>query len=381
MNWAYQLVKNTPQAEQWIAAPWMVKNRFFDPEFRFFESPLHQIPGLTANDENDCPRLRDLVIGLERRFPWYKKRLAHLLHHDKPDVLHAHFATVGCDYAAMPEFRDIPLIVSFYGFDFQRVTTEKPHYRQRYQSLFDRAAAICTTGPFTPDFLIAQGCPPEKITPIPLSILPRAFPFFQREKTAETLNLVQVATFTEKKGHLDTLAAFSAALKNCPNMHLTFAGEHQNKALVQEILHFVKANQLEQHVTFLDPIDHQRLATFFQPFHVFIHPSHRSATGDTEGSPVVILEAQSTGLPIIATYHADIPAQVLHNTTGLLSPERGIADIASAIERFCRMENDEYQQFSHAASQNISENFDVEKTGHALHALYLSTLVRTRANP
>ena len=60
-------------------------------------------------------------------------------------------------------------------------------------------------------------------------------------------------------------------------------------------------------------------------YHVFIQPSCYTATRDCEGgAPLVLLNAQATGMPVITTTHCDIPDEVIHNETGLLTAERDI---------------------------------------------------------
>lgn len=51
-------------------------------------------------------------------------------------------------------------------------------------------------------------------------------------------------------------------------------------------------------------------------------------SGDREGTPVAILEASASGLPVVATRHAGIPEVVVDEATGLLvdeGDERGMS--------------------------------------------------------
>jgi glycosyltransferase involved in cell wall biosynthesis len=53
----------------------------------------------------------------------------------------------------------------------------------------------------------------------------------------------------------------------------------------------------------------------------FVQHSIRSTDGDSEGTPVGILEASAAGLPVISTLHAGIPDAVVNKLTGLLVEE------------------------------------------------------------
>ena len=102
------------------------------------------------------------------------------------------------------------------------------------------------------------------------------------------------------------------------------------------------------------------MADFLAGFDVFIHPSCHAPDGDHEATPVILLEAQATGLPVIATDHFDLPLEVIHGRTGLLAPENDPVALAGHIRRFYWMENAEYQMFSHNARQHVEAGFDVK---------------------
>ena len=62
----------------------------------------------------------------------------------------------------------------------------------------------------------------------------------------------------------------------------------------------------------------------------FVQHSVRAADGDCEGTPVAIIEACATGLPVVATRHAGIPDVVLEGETGLLVEERDVDGMVTA---------------------------------------------------
>lgn len=374
MNWAWAQIRATPGVEHGVAAPWMLKNDYSSPDIRFFARPLQTATGWFPHQEGQGEWFSTNLIRAEKYWPTYRQWLCGQLKKHRPDVLHAHFAPVGCHFLPMAQQLGIPLVTSFYGFDFRRLPTEKNVYRARYQQLFRYGAAMTTTGELTPAYLEKQGCLPEKIVPIPLSIRPEAFPLLPRTKPAEQLRLVQVATITEKKGHLDTLAAFKIALRHCPNARLTLAGERQDKNLFRQLQNFIQTNDLQAFVTVLDALPHADLPVFFGRFDAFIHPSRTAQNGDCEGAPAVILEAQATGLPVISTTHSDIPRQVLHGKTGFLAPERQPERLAEHIGHLYRMGNPEFQAMSQAAHEHVVQQFDVSHTGQVLRDLYQKIL-------
>lgn len=65
----------------------------------------------------------------------------------------------------------------------------------------------------------------------------------------------------------------------------------------------------------------------------FIHPARTSEDGDREGTPVAVLEAAASGLPVVSTRHGGIPDAVLDGETGLLVAEGDEAGTAAAMLR------------------------------------------------
>lgn len=319
------------------------------------------------------------LSAIDYRIPLYRTWLSRQLKKERPDLIHAHFGPVACHYLPLARQLRIPLLASFYGYDFLKVPFQKPAYQQRYRQLFEQADAISTTGTRTPVWLTEQGCPIEKIHPIALGLSPEKFSYIQREKAPNRLRLLQVATFSAKKGHLDTLEAFRLALEKCPDMELTLAGEIQDKALYHKILDFIQTHGLKSKVVIRDFVPHDTLPQLLGSFDVFIHPSHLSEGKDTEGSPLAITEALSTGMPVIATLHADIPTQVQHEENGFLAQERDVGQLARFIQQFYQMNRTTYNQMSMAAHRHALEHFDVRQSGKQLYRLY-EVLIKNRSD-
>ena len=65
-----------------------------------------------------------------------------------------------------------------------------------------------------------------------------------------------------------------------------------------------------------------------QTFSIFVLPSI------AEGTPVTLLEAMSTGLPVVASRVGGIPELVVENMTGTLVTANDPGGLASAIENY-----------------------------------------------
>lgn len=200
-------------------------------------------------------------------------------------------------------------------------------------------------------------------------------PFYERTKKKGELSLVQLATFNEKKGHIYTVKAFEEALKTCPNMHLTLAGGSGTEK--KKIMDYVTAKGLENRIAILESIEWTKRHSFLRSFQVFIHPSCYAEDKDCEGgAPVVLLDAQATGLPVIATTHCDIPMEVVHGSTGLLSPEKDISGLADHIRQFYAMDQNRYNTFALQARKWVEEEFEVSVNAARAGEYYRQVLQR-----
>jgi colanic acid/amylovoran biosynthesis glycosyltransferase len=102
---------------------------------------------------------------------------------------------------------------------------------------------------------------------------------------------------------------------------------------------------------------------------LFLAPSLTAGDGDTEGTPVTIMEMMAAGIPVASTRHSDIPELVHHGRTGLLAPEHDPAALAATIEEHLD-HVDLWRSMLDAARAHIEDGFDSVNQGIALARLY-----------
>lgn len=364
-NWAYRLIRAMPDTHNTIASKYFLKCNYYDPAFRCVQFPFQTM---------DMPRrgVMDRAVNwaLSRTLSLYPRYLEQ--HLSDIDIIHSHFAYVGWEYRRLFKRRLIPHVVSFYGADY-RLAPWGPGDPQDYFKWFD---LLLCEGQHGARELINLGCPENKVAVQHLGVDVDAIDFHARAKSPGRLNLLQVATFREKKGQKYTLEAFLLALRDCPDMTLTFVGGDP-EGLRRPIIEMATSLAKDK-VTFMDAIPFSQLHGFMHNYHVFIHPSCHASDGNCEGgAPVVLLDAQATGMPVIATRHCDIPEEVIDGNTGLLASEKDTTGLAAAISHFCKMDQTEFTRFSRNAVDHIAEFYDAKKNACALKNLYMSCTKRT----
>ena len=69
---------------------------------------------------------------------------------------------------------------------------------------------------------------------------------------------------------------------------------------------------------------------------VFVQHSLVAEDRDSEGTPVAVLEAGATGIPVVCTRHAGIADSVVHAETGYLVDERDVSSMAGYMKELAR---------------------------------------------
>ncbi len=371
-NWLYNLITNIPNCKVTIAAEFYTKHNFYNSEFNYIDNPLASITYYKRQIDTWSLKLYDKMICYlsEKLIGSFNNHLNKEIAKREIDVVHAHFADVGCKYVTIIKQKKLPFVISFYGYDYEYLPHIKPEYKQRYEKLFLKADKFICEGTHGAGILQKMGCPKEKIEIVRLGVEIDKIPFQVKNKTYNRLNLIQIAALREKKGHIYTLKAFNKALIECPNMHLTFVGSGEAK-IYNQLEEYIVGNQLEKNVSLFNEIDFNKLHSYLSEFDVFIHPSCYSEDRDCEGgAPIVLLDAQACGLPIISTTHCDIPDEVVDYKTGLLTPEKDIDALAESIKYFFKMTDMEYKNYSLNARRHIEENYSINKNAIRLKEIY-----------
>ena len=144
------------------------------------------------------------------------------------------------------------------------------------------------------------------------------------------------------------------------------AGEGPLLAACQEL---AKALRLEEHVRFAGRLDPPRVAELFRTARAFLQHSVTAPSGDSEGTPVAVIEAGAAALPVIATRHAGIPDVVIDGETGLLTDEFDIEGMAQHMIRLAQ-DGQLAAALGRSARQRIASEFSSEKKiGHLREAL------------
>lgn len=142
--------------------------------------------------------------------------------------------------------------------------------------------------------------------------------------------VLAVGRLIEKKGYFDLIEAARLLVARGVDFRLSIVGDGPLRG---EIERRIETHGLKDRVKLLgimpqvDVVDRMRRAG------CFALPCMVAKSGDRDGLPTVLLEAQAIGLPVISTSVAGIPEIITDGVDGLLVPPETPAALADAIER------------------------------------------------
>lgn len=126
-----------------------------------------------------------------------------------------------------------------------------------------------------------------------------------------------VGRIEKTKGPERLLDCIPFLKKSRHSFHIFFAGEGTYKPYLEKR---VMAEDYDASVTFLGHVPHEELSYFYNMADVLVLPS------ETEGAPMVILEALACGTPVVASNVGGIPDLVVDDINGIviddLSPKK-----------------------------------------------------------
>ena len=267
-------------------------------------------------------------IGLQKFGLKYSKSDVNIFANDlicnKIDLVFAQYGMMGEEVLEACKVLDLPLVVHFHGHDAVRKSILERY--NNYANLFsyEKLTIISVSHEMTKR-LIKIGCPQDKII---YNVYGPNNEFLKLEPKFSKKQFISIGRFVEKKAPHLTILAFNEVLKTHLDVTLIFAGDG---VLLDSCINLVQALGIEKHVEFPGRITPSQFQDYLCESMGYVQHSIEAQDGDMEGTPVSILEASATGIPIVSTYHAGIPDIIVHNETGLLSAERNIQDMAQHL--------------------------------------------------
>ncbi len=147
-----------------------------------------------------------------------------------------------------------------------------------------------------------------------------------------SVTILSVGRLVEKKG-ADVLLSALARLPSACQWRLVLVG---GGPLDRKLRRLAESLGIASRVEWRGSMTQTELLDEYRAADIFALASRVAADGDRDGLPNVLMEAQTQGLPCVATQVSAIPELIEHGVTGLLVPPDSPDALAAAIHELIR---------------------------------------------
>jgi glycosyltransferase involved in cell wall biosynthesis len=222
------------------------------------------------------------------------------------------------------------------------------------------ADACVVASSFTKETLVENSIPNNKITVVPYGVDSSKFPLKQVYNSVNgSLNIIFVGQMIQRKGLFYLLEAIKKL--NSPNVNLTIVG--RGSIDYNLLKNYSSASNIHIKIN----VSHAELVNEFHKNDVLIFPSL------VEGFGQVILEAMSSGLPVICTPNTAGRDLFLTGDEGIIVPIRSVDALVQKIE-WCMANKSELSEMGRIALET-AKSFTWEKFRKEIRDFYVDKTI------
>jgi len=289
----------------------------------------------------------------KKTYTWYFERfIIESFKKKKVDVVLAEYGTTAQSYLSIIKQLNLPLIVHFHGYDASVSKIIKSN--NNYKEVFETASYVVVVSKKMYRDLLHLGCPEHKLI---YNVYGPQDEFFKVQPNFSKQQFISIGRFVDKKAPYYSILSFLKVIEKFPEAKMIMAGDGQ---LLETCKNLVSYYKIQSNVSFVGVITPEKYRVYLGESLAFVQHSIVAENGDSEGTPVGILEASASGLPVISTRHAGIPDVIIHGETGFLVEEHDVDGMAENMIKL--MENTEIAKELGAKGKiNIKENFNMDR--------------------
>ena len=275
----------------------------------------------------------------------------------KPDILHTHAGTptaVAALARADSSRSAIPLVSHFYSWGIGR-----PEWMNGMDLwAFSQADAVICSARAYYDVLSRGGVPARRLRLVPWGIAAagevRSVPEAVRAPVIGTLGRIE-----RRKGQLDLVNVFARLRRRWPDATLEIVGPVAEPTYASKIRAAIRRHRLDGAVRLAGHVPDP--SRYLQRWSVYV-----SLSSD-EGQGLAVLEAMTTGVPVVALNVAGVEDYLAHNRTGLVARSR--SEAGAPIERVLR--NTRLAgRLSGSAAAMVRRRYSWDRTVKSIETLY-----------
>ena len=293
--------------------------------------------------------------------PWPIRKLIKRI---QPDIVHAHYATGYGLLGVLTRFH--PLIVSMWGSDVLLFPNKSPFHRAFLKRVLEAADTVCSTS-MCMQRAALELSPDLTVELTPFGVDHDIFQFSEQNVDNEVITIGTVKGLAAVYG-IDTLIrAFALAVERVGShvdLRLAIYGDGGDRAALEAL-----ATQcgLGTKVTFHGRVEHAAVPEILNSIDIFV------ALSNSESFGVSVIEASSTGRPVIVSDADGLMEVVQPEETALVVPRN---DAKAASDAMLRLINDPKLRIDMGKKGRrfVGERFSWNKSVETMIAVYKSSV-------
>ncbi|GAP08151.1 glycosyltransferase [Anaerolinea thermolimosa] len=298
----------------------------------------------------------------------------------KSDLIHVHWVLPNGPAAlVVSKIRKIPYVLSLHGSDIY-VSTKNKVFSWFAKKVIKHASFISAC---SPDLLIAAkrlgagdkvallawGADPVHFTP-----QRRDITFRQRHQwEVNKIVVFALGRMVFKKGFEILIRAWEKIQNDQDNILLVIGGEGPIRTQLQNMITKERIINVELpgRIPWTDVPDYLANAD------IFVMPSIKDQKGNLDGLPTVLLEAMSSGLPVIASRIAGIPLVIQDNRNGILVSPGNSNELAEALLKLINNQ-DLRRRLGENARKDIITQFNWDSVASKFEERYSNAVITSK---
>jgi glycosyltransferase involved in cell wall biosynthesis len=320
------------------------------------------------------PGARGRILGLS----WFLEAVLVQRHCERRGIRHVHVhldgtaPAVGLLVAQLGNQRDDAA-----GWSFSMTVHGSKEFfdvaRQRLARKVNAARFVVCVSDFTRSQLMAlvDETHWSKLHVVHCGIDPERFAPPEGGRAGRPVRVLTVGRLDNMKGVAILIEAIAELRLRGVDITLTVVGDGPKREELQRLADRRSVGAL---ITWAGAVGQDRIRDHYHAADIFCLPSF------AEGVPVVLMEAMSTGLPVVANSIAGIPELVEDEISGLLVRPGRTDLLTDALERLSR-DVDLRSRMGRAGREKVRQEFDSAVVGLELADLFAAELAPARAQP
>ncbi|MDB4441909.1 glycosyltransferase [bacterium] len=290
------------------------------------------------------------------------------------DIIHCHYGPNGCLGVLLKDVGvlDGKVVTTFHGYDLSRLLKQKGN--DVYDYLFEKGELFMPISERWRKKIGELGCDKRKIVVHKMAVDTRKFKLISRgrRRTTNKVRLLTIGRLSKKKGIEYGIRAVARVVEKYPWVEYRIVGDGHIRSKVEALIEELK---IAGKVEVLGWMQQEDIIKLMEKADILLAPSVRSADGNEEGIPVVLMEALAQGIPVISTWHSGIPELIQDGESGFLVPEKDVGALAEKLE-YLITHPKIWSEFGRKGRKFVEEHHDIERQNDQLLEIYQRLLVK-----